>query len=361
MTASGKAHFEIKSAPYTSPKSNEIVVRNHALAINPVDWILKEQGTFAFPWLKYPIILGSDVAGEVVEVGPDVTGFKVGDRVVGHALQLDKEFNTTSQGGFQQYTVLQTVAASHIPDTLSYEDASVLPLGLSTAACGLFQEDALALQYPSVPPPPHTGKTLIVWGGSTSVGSNAIQLAVAAGYEVFTTASLKNFDYVKKLGASKAWDYKSKTVVKDITQALQGKTVAGAFTVGAGAADACMDIFNECEGNKFISMASYPVPQPPPKRFPLLKTMYMYMSWLVINFFKSRARGIRYNFIFGSSLFHNPVGKAVYVDFLPKALAEGTFIAAPDALVVGEGIERINDALKVQRNGMSAKKVVVTL
>jgi NADPH:quinone reductase-like Zn-dependent oxidoreductase len=72
---------------------------------------------------------------------------------------------------------------------------------MSTAACGLFQEDHLALQRSSALPKP-TSKTLLVWGGSTSVGSNAIQLAVAAGYEVFTTASPKNFDYVKKLGAA---------------------------------------------------------------------------------------------------------------------------------------------------------------
>lgn len=61
-----------------------------------------------------------------------------------------------------------------------------------------------------------TGQTVVVWGGSTSVGSNAVQLAVAAGYEVVTTASPRNFDHVRALGASAVFDYNSSTVVQDI-------------------------------------------------------------------------------------------------------------------------------------------------
>ena len=75
---------------------------------------------------------------------------------------------------------------------------------------------------------------VIVWGGSTSVGCNAIQLATAAGYDVVTTCSPKNFDYAKSLGAVLAFDYASPTVVADITAALQGKTAAGAMAIGAG-------------------------------------------------------------------------------------------------------------------------------
>jgi NADPH:quinone reductase-like Zn-dependent oxidoreductase len=79
---------------------------------------------------------------------------------------------------------------------MSYEDAVVIPLGLATAAAGLFDKTQLGLQLPQAPACPATGKTAVVWGGSTSVGCIAIQLAVAAGYEVFTTASPKNFDYM---------------------------------------------------------------------------------------------------------------------------------------------------------------------
>jgi len=359
LTASKSKPLEVKSAPYTSPRENEIVIKNGAVAINPIDWLIQETGSIGFPWITYPFTPGSDVAGEVVEVGRAVTRFKVGDCVVGHALGLSKG-HSSAEGAFQTYTVLLAHMASPIPNTLSYESAAVLPLGLSTAACGLFQTDQLALQYPSTSPKP-TGKTLLVWGGATSVGSNAIQLAVAAGYEVITTASPRNFDYVKKLGASQVFDYNSKTVVDDLIHAFEGKTIAGALSIGHGAADACLDILRDCKGNKFISMATYPVPSPPPKHFVLLLTVLSFASWSIICWFKSRARQIRTKFIHGSTLVDNGVGKVIYEDFLPKALAEGTYLAAPDPIVVGKGLEYIQAGFDLQKKGVSAKKVVVSL
>ena len=80
------AKLEVGPAPYTPPGSNEIVVRNRAVAINPVDWAIPRMGGAAFGWIKPPTVLGSDVAGEVVEIGGKVSRFKVGDRVFGQAL-----------------------------------------------------------------------------------------------------------------------------------------------------------------------------------------------------------------------------------------------------------------------------------
>jgi hypothetical protein len=82
----------------------------------------------------------------------------------------------------------------------------VLPLALSTAAAGLFQQDHLALPLPAINPinPPDRKETVLVWGVSTSVGSNAIQLARCAGYRVLATASPHNSGYVRSLGAPAA-------------------------------------------------------------------------------------------------------------------------------------------------------------
>jgi NADPH:quinone reductase-like Zn-dependent oxidoreductase len=339
LTAAKAKPLEVKSAPYTSPRENEIIIKNVAVAINPVDWAMQEMGEALFSWITYPCILGSDVAGEVVEVGSAVSRFKIGDRVVGHAVGLT---GRASDGAFQEYPVLLSHMASPIPSTLSYESAAVLPLGLSTAACGLFQKDYLALQYPSVPPKP-TGKALLVWGGSTSVGSNGIQLAVAAGYEVITTASPKNFDYVKKLGASQVFDYNSETVVEDLIDAFKGKTIVGALAIGnvlaagngAAAAAGCLEVVDKSKGDKFVAMALR-VPENLPS-------------------------GVGAKFIFGSDLKDNEVSTAVYVDFLPKALAEGKYIAAPDPQIVGRGLEYIQAAFEIHKKGVSAKKVVVSL
>lgn len=354
-------YLQIEPAPYRSPKSNEIVIKNRAVAINPIDWMLQEQGIrLMYPWLKYPFILGLDVAGEIVEIGSDVSNFSIGDRVLGYAVGTDKSRNDTAEGGFQLYTVLLAHLTTVIPEHLSFEQASVLPLGLSTAACGLFQDDQLGLELPSAFPKARD-KTVIIWGGSTSVGSNAIQLAVAAGYDVVTTASPRNFDYVKSLGASHAFDYNSKTVVQDMISGLKGKTVAGALSIGAGAADACMDILDKCEGNKFISMATYPMPDPKPRRFVLLTTMYTYVSWNISAWVRAKLRGIQYKFIFGTTLIDNGVGKAIFVDFLPNALAKDTYKAVPEPMLAGKGLEEIQKGLDIQRKGVSAQKVVISL
>ncbi len=131
--------LEVKPAPYTPPRENEIVVKNHAVAINPFDWINQIAGNIVSRWIKYPFVLGEDLAGEVVEVGKAVTRFKLGDRVLGHAVGTDKNRNTSAEGAFQTYTVLLAHMAAPIPSTMPYE----------SAACGLFQKDHLALQYPS--------------------------------------------------------------------------------------------------------------------------------------------------------------------------------------------------------------------
>lgn len=72
--------LQVDATTYTPPSENEIVVKNAAVAINPYDFVIQEAANLAVAWVKLPFILGTDVAGEVVEVGKGVTRFKVGDR-----------------------------------------------------------------------------------------------------------------------------------------------------------------------------------------------------------------------------------------------------------------------------------------
>lgn len=342
LTAAQATPLEVQEAPYTSPGENEVLIKNGAVAINPVDWAIQARGDALFSWIPYPAILGSDVAGEVAEVGSAVSRFKVGDRVLGFATGMRPKDSKNSERAFQTYTILQTNLTSAIPSTMSYESACVIPMGVSVAACGLFQKDHLALEYPTIPPKTPTGKTLLIWGGSTSMGCNAVQLAVSAGYEVISTSSPKNFDYVKKLGASQVFDYNSPTVVGDLVEAFKGKTCVGAVAIGSamtmftsGVAEACVEVVAKSEGTKFVSM-TMPVPKDLPS-------------------------GVEAKFIMGTSLKDNELSKIIYEDFLPKALTEGQFIAAPDSLVVGKGLECFQEALDVQKEGVSARKVVVSL
>ena len=101
-------------------------------------------------------------------------------------------------------------------------------MAVSTAAAGLYQKGFLALPYPTTNPIP-TGKTILIWGGSSSVGSTTIQLAVASGLEVISTASKQSLDYLKSLGAKHVFDRSETTVVEDIVALLKGSDFVGAF------------------------------------------------------------------------------------------------------------------------------------
>ncbi|OTB20770.1 hypothetical protein K445DRAFT_7537 [Daldinia sp. EC12] len=327
-----KAHpFVVEPAPVWTPEANEVLVKNHAVAINPVDGSLQAAGWWP---LDYPTMLGQDVSGIIAAVGPGVTQFKVGDRVVGHALGMATK--RRQDNAFQEYTILQTNMTALLPDNIPFEKAAVLPLALSTAACALYQDTHLKLQLPAVPPQKPTGKTLVVWGGSSAVGSNAIQLAINSGYEVIATASPKNFDYVKKLGASHVFDYSSATIQDDLINALKGKTIAGALDCIGGAPQGILQqVVANSEGVKAVASTKRGWPEPPAG-----VTMYP---------------------VFGTTLSGNFVGKAIYNDFLPAALKAGTFVPAPEPSIVGQGLEKIQEAVDLIKKGVSATKLVVTL
>ena len=327
--------FKIESVPLWEPGENEILVRNHAVAINPIDEAFQTRAIYP---LKYPTILGHDVAGEVFAVGPNVTSFKPGTRVLGHAIGMSS--GRHQDNAFQAYTILQTNMASEIPDELPYENAAVIPLGLSTAAAGLFQDDLLNLKLPTEPAAPagSAGQAVLIWGGASSVGCNAIQLAVAAGYSVITTASPKNFELVKKLGASEVFDYNSPTVVDDIVAAFKGKTSAGVLDcVGGPAWTACPSIMAQVSaGNKFVATTKRGHPDPP--------------------------EGVKMKSLFALTIKDNKVGQAVYQDYLPKALKAGSFVAAPEPIVVGKGLESVQEGVdRYSKGGISANKLVIIL
>lgn len=335
------ARFEVGPAPYTRPAADEVVVRVRAVAVNPIDGLPGFLYRVVLPWLAFPAVVGSDVAGEVVETGPNVTRLRPGDRVVGHAFGVERSQNRAAEGAFQRYVVLMQHMVATIPDRLPFERAAVLPLALSTAATGMFQRDHLGLAMPG-PDPADRPETVLVWGGSTSVGSNGIQLARNAGYRVVATASPRNFDYVRRLGAAEAVDYHSPAAVEEIVDRIGGGPLAGTLAIGSGALPKTIAIAARTPGSRCIASA-----QPP-----LVARIH---SW------RARRRGVRVSGIWGGTLKDNEVGPAIYAGFLPVALASGAYRAAPDATVVGDGLVRIPEALERLRAGVSATKLVITV
>lgn len=355
------APLEVREAPYTQPGPHEVLIKAHAVAINPVDSVIQKQGPLITPWLKYPFILGTDVAGEVVQVGAQVKSLHIGDRVLGHAVGFEKAFNTPTQGAFQEYVILQEHMTSAIPASMPFQDASVIPLGLFTAACALYEPEQLGLAVPTPTGSAQTGQVVIVWGGSTSVGCNAIQLAVASGYEVITTCSPRNYALVKGLGASQAFDYNDSNTINKMVQYLKDKTVAGALSIGYGSALACISILKKSQGRKRLAMISYPGPPSPPTRNAQLQMAWYYVTGKISISIKSSLGSVRSSYVWGGNLACNKLGSAIYNDYLPGALQNGSFKPAPPAEVVGQGLQDIQKAMDKQSEGVSGKKIVVLL
>jgi NADPH:quinone reductase-like Zn-dependent oxidoreductase len=343
LTAAKARPLTVGPAPYTPPGPGQIVIRNAAVAINPVDWVKQQLGDVLLTHIHYPFIQGGDVAGTVVEVGPAPTPrFRVGDRVVGVAMSIAEDVNNPAEGAFQLYTVLREHLAAPLPQGLCFEQACVIPLALATAGYGLFHGEFLGLDMPTVPARRALGgkpRAVIVTGGATSVGSNGVQLAVAAGYEVISTASPKNFEYVKKLGARHVFDYHedAKTLVAKILAVLEDRSLAGALAIGEGSIELCAALMNRHADttHRFIAAAN-----PPSSAIPGAQ----------VSFIDIRDAA-------------NPDGHIarIWKYFLPRALAEGNFVALPQALVVGKGLEKIQEAMDLQMQGVSAKKIVVAL
>jgi NADPH:quinone reductase-like Zn-dependent oxidoreductase len=350
--------LQVKDAPYPTTSDDKLVICNAMVAVSPIDWQLQAQGDMIFPYIKYPFVLGIDVTGEVVSVGKNVTRFRVGDRVFGAARGIEKEINVSAEGGFQNYVVVDPEFIAPVPSHIKYEEAVVTPLALATAGSALFSKDFLGLQLPTEPTRTPTGKTVIIWGGASSVGCSAIQLAVSAGYEVFTTASPKNFDLVRSLGAAQVFDYRSPAVAKDMISALAGKTVVGAAVMGDNAPQMCMEILSHCsaDSNKFVILIS--IPTSPPGTSTLM-TMVSFTLFLARYKTSGMFKGVKSSLMMAQS---HEVIRYIFTDYLPKAMESGSFRPMPEPQIVGHGLEKIQEALDLnKKGGLSAKKLVVTL
>ncbi|WP_382306788.1 zinc-binding alcohol dehydrogenase family protein [Herbiconiux sp. UC225_62] len=330
-------------APVRIPGPTELVVKVRAVALNPIDAMNGIARRVVLPWLRFPAVLGSDVAGEITAVGAGVTDFAPGDRVVGYAVGIEKSRNTPAEGAFQTHVTLMEHLCSRIPDTVSFEQACVLPLALTTAAAGLFEHDQLALELPRHTPP-ERAETVLVFGGATSVGMNAIQLARNAGYRVMATSSPANAEALTTLGASSVLDYHAPRLVSRIVDELGGRPLAGTLAVASGSLPDAVAVNGSpaVTGTRRVASA-HPTPV------------------TALRAALARRRGVAVTAIWGATPKDTSVGPAIWRDFLQDALTDGRYRPAPEPVVVGHGLDDIPAALARLRQGVHASKLVVTV
>ncbi len=171
--------LELKEAPDPKPRPNEIKVAVVAASINPIDWKTRSGATGMLPG-SLPRILGRDVAGHVVEVGSEVTTFKVRDRVMGLVTE-----------GYADFVAAPTDAWAIVPDAIDLVDAAALPLVLLTGA-ELVEEAAK----------PSEGETILVTGAVGSVGRTAVFAAKELGANVWAGVRRGQETAAKELGVA---------------------------------------------------------------------------------------------------------------------------------------------------------------
>ena len=170
------------------PKADEILVHNRAVANNPIDWKIRN-GLGEMFGLQFPIILGCEIAGTIEEVGSDVRDFQTGAAVYGY-VSLERN------GGYADYTIAKSDEIAPKPESLDFENAAAVAVGALTSWQAIF--DTANLQ---------ARQRILITGASGGVGSMAVQLAKAIGAIVIATASGKNEEFVRSLGADEFVDY----------------------------------------------------------------------------------------------------------------------------------------------------------
>lgn len=250
--------LEVKEAPYPSPGPKDVIVQVAIVAINPLEYKIQDNNPpIAGKAMQYPTILGADLAGTIVSVGSEVTMRKVGERIIANA--NGAQSGKPAMSAFQRFARIHESSTTPVPDAIPFEAAAVLPLACDTAMAGLFVQDQLGLSTARLSGtesgPPAPGSVLVVWGGSSSVGCCAIQMAHAAGYEVYTTASKRNHALCSSLGATKVFDHADSDVERLIIEALESKTLVGALDCIADkekTVPACANILAQTSGSKKV-------------------------------------------------------------------------------------------------------------
>lgn len=202
----GPEKLVIGNMPVPAPAAGEVLVRISAASVNPVDWKIRVSEGLK---LKFPVVQGADASGVVVALGKGVSRFKCGDAV---AMFLD----AAPQGGYAEYAVAALPYVVPKPKDLSFREAAAYPLVAVTA----WQMVELARVA--------KGERVLVQGGAGGVGSMSVQIAKSRGAYVIATASARNQEYLRTIGADQTIDYAAiafEQVVHDVDAVLD--TVGG--------------------------------------------------------------------------------------------------------------------------------------
>jgi NADPH:quinone reductase-like Zn-dependent oxidoreductase len=185
----------VQTRPVPRPGAGEVLIKVRAAGVNPVDWKSAVR--------RLGMVPGTDVSGTIDSLGEGVTGWKVGEPVLGFARR---------SGSYAEYAVIPVGGLARKPKSMTFEQAAGVPIAAETAYRALHEAGRIA-----------AGQTVLIHGAAGGVGSAAVQIAKAAGARVIGTASANNHEFLRSLGADQVIDYRSQKfedVVKNVDLVL---------------------------------------------------------------------------------------------------------------------------------------------
>jgi NADPH2:quinone reductase len=208
----GPEQLKLAQRPVPRPGDEEVLVRVAAAGVNRPD-VMQRQGRYPAP-PGASDLPGLEIAGEIVALGPKVSGLSVGDKVTA----------LLAGGGYAAYAVAAGPLCLPIPDGISMAEAAAIPETFFTVWTNLFDRGRLK-----------PGETVLIHGGTSGIGTTAIQLAAAWGARVFATAgSDAKARACEKLGAVRGINYRTEDFVEVMRAQTEGKGVDVILDMVAG-------------------------------------------------------------------------------------------------------------------------------
>ena len=328
--------FSLGDRTTSDPNPDEILIEVKAIALNPADYCQRDMGMPPVP--IYPAVLGSDVAGLITKKGSNISSndFPTGSRVIAFASSFYQD-GSPDHGAFQKYVLARSEGVIPLPDALSFEEGAVFPLAVLTALTGWTTAGiSLDTKYA-----PEDKQAVLIWGGASSVGTFAIQSARSMGFTVYTTASAKHHEYLKKLGADAVFDYKASDVVSQVIDKVKKDdvTLRTANCVAPDSLQPTLDVLKVTKGKTTVKVA-HTAPLLPGA--PTLDGV-----------------DVKFNCPSTDPAERNEhIYKCFHV-WLQNGLRSGTVVPSPRVQVEAGGLEGLNQALDRLKAGVSGTKLVV--
>ncbi|KAK9462918.1 chaperonin 10-like protein [Lipomyces oligophaga] len=345
----------VQSRPVRLPTGREVLVKVHSVGLNHLDYVQMHFGMMVH---QLPTVIGSDVGGTVVALGPDVVNpseIKVGTRALVFGTnffrQTDPDF-----GSYQEYVMTEDSYISPIPENIDFDTAATFPMGVWTAWAGLYTAGITlplsesAIEFSETVKNENSSKALLIWGTGSSVGVSALQNAVEMGYKVYAIAKSDHHEELLKLGAYKVFDYKEQDVVDKIVETVKsdsGSLALRTALVAVKEATPTINIFSRLVSELNIDPSEFKIASAP--RISDEDQKLADESGLSIKFVTAPDNYQEFFFW-------------VYRKWLPPNLASGKFVATQKPRLVEGGLAGVDAGLKIlQDYAVSGEKLVINV